>query len=105
HGATRKNIEASKRTFFDNDVTVNIDWSDRFWLYYKPTFEGWQHLFDHELEETLTDRNFQTLNYFLCGQLADYYFCIEDQDHYFKTTFGETYDACRKCPLRINGEA
>jgi len=106
-GETRKRIKICKNYFFDNDVSGNesFGWSYRFRYYYNPTFEGWQKLFDEEIDEILSDQDFKTLNNMFCGQLADYFFCIEDQDYYFKTTFGDVYDKDRKFPLRINQES
>lgn len=105
-GETRKKIKTCKNYFFDNDISGNesFEWFYRFRYYYNPTFEGWQKLFDEEIDETLSDQDFRTLNNMFCGQIADYYFCIEDQDYYFKTTFGDVYDKDRKFPLRINRE-
>lgn len=105
-GETKKRIKICKNYFFDNNVIgiESFDWFYRFRYYYNPTFEGWQKLFDEEIEETLSDQDFKTLNNMFCGQLADYYFCIEDQDYYFKSTFGDVYDKGQKFPLRINRE-
>ncbi|EDM46991.1 hypothetical protein MDG893_16157 [Marinobacter algicola DG893] len=105
HGATRKNLRNCKSYFFDKVDCGNFSFLDKFLFYPEPTFDGWQRLFDEEVEETVTDQNVKTLNNMFCGQLADYFFCIEDQDYYFKTTFGDVYDKDRKFPLRINQES
>jgi len=104
HGATRKNLRNCQRYFFDKVDGGNFSFLDKFLFYPEPTFEGWQKLFDEDIEETLSDQDFKTLNNMFCGQLADYYFCIEDQDYYFKSTFGDVYDKGQKFPLRINRE-
>ncbi|WP_416398391.1 hypothetical protein [Allohahella sp. A8] len=103
-GATRANLHKCRKLFFDNDSNGRFRWVDRFWFYFNPTFDGWQHLFDHELNEKLSDQDFRDLNRFLCGQLADYFFSTEDQQYYFDETFGAAFDANRKFSLRINGE-
>lgn len=104
--ATKRQIKACSDYFFQgvDKKSNNFTWSDRFRLYRNPTLEGWQLLFDEEVPELLTDSDYGTLQSYFCGQLREGLFGVEDQDYYFKSAFGERYDAARKFPLRINRE-
>lgn len=103
--ATKKQIKVCRDYFLDGlDNSKHFTWSDRFRLYHNPTLEGWQKLFDEEIQEPLTDGDFRTLQYYFTGQLCKEFFGIEDQDYYFKAAFGQRYDADWLFPLRINRE-
>lgn len=103
--ATKRQIKVCRDYFLDGvDNSKHFTWSDRFRLYHNPTLEGWQKLFDEEIQEPLTDANFRTLQYYFAGQLHQDFFGIEDQDYYFKAAFGPHYEADRLFPLRINQE-
>lgn len=105
HGLNRKEIRAKKACFFDGDGCKAFGAKGQFLYERKPTFSGWQRLLDEEIEEPISDVQFCTLNEFMAGNLSSYFFCIEDQDYYFKVTFGDAYDPERRFPLRINREA
>ncbi|WP_203143420.1 hypothetical protein [Marinobacter mangrovi] len=106
HGATRKNISSCHKYFFDGiDLGGNFSLVDKFVFYPDPSFDGWQQLLDEGVGGPISDADFKTLNQYLCGQLADYFFSIEDQNYYFQATFGDVYDSERKFPLRINNES
>lgn len=104
HGHTRKEIKAKKDCFFFGKGGEAFGPIGQFIYYTEPTFDGWQRLFDEEVKEPVSDSDFWTSNRMMAGQLADYYFCIEDQDYYFKVTFGNAYDPERKFSLRVNQE-
>src|SRR5690554_8185248 len=54
--ATKKQIKVCRDYFLDGlDNSKHFTWSDRFRLYHNPTLEGWQKLFDEEIQEPLTD--------------------------------------------------
>lgn len=64
--ATKKQIKVCRDYFLDGlDNSKHFTWSDRFRLYHNPTLEGWQKLFDEEIQEPLTDGDFRTLQYIL----------------------------------------
>jgi len=105
HGATRKQIRAQRDCFFDGKGCHAFGLNGQFCLHHNPTFEGWQRLLDDEIEEPISDVQFCTLNEFMAGNLSSEFFCIEDQDYYFKVTFGDAFDPERRFPLRINREA
>lgn len=101
---TRREIKAKKDHFFHNRRIDAFGYSGRFIYYFDPTFAGWQRLFDEEMEERISDDEFWTLNRLFAGNLSSFFFCIEDQDYYFKSTFGNSYDPERRFPIRINRE-
>lgn len=104
--ASRKDIKICRDCFFDNAIrSENFRWSDRFFLYFNPTLEGWQKLFDEDIKVHMSDEDFSTLQSFFAGQLARDFFCIEDQDYYFKAAFGHVYDPKKRFALRINRES
>ena len=104
--ASRKDIKVCRDCFFDNVIrSENFRWSDRFFLYFNPTLDGWQQLFDEEIKMHMNDEDFSTLQSFFAGQMANDFFCIEDQDYYFKAAFGQVYDPNKRFALRINRES
>lgn len=106
NGGSRKDIKACKSYFFDGErLSENFRWNDLFLMHPNPTIDGWQKFFDEEVTEPLTDRNYLTLQFFLCGQLYEDYFDAEDQSYYFKVVFGEHYDENKTFPIKINKES
>jgi len=104
NGHTRKEIKAKHDCFFFGRGGEAFGPLGQFIYYTEPTFEGWQRLFDKEVKEPVSDGDFRALNRMMAGQLSDYFFGIEDQDYYFKVTYGSAYDPERKFSLRVNQE-
>ena len=106
NGSSRKDIKACKSYFFNGEIlSENFRWKDLFLMHPNPTIEGWQNFFDEEITEPLTEQNYSTLQFYLCGQLYEDYFDAEDQSYYFKVVFGEHYDENKTFPIKINKES
>lgn len=104
--ASRKDIKVCRDYFFEDvDNNTRFTWSSYFKFYCHPTLEGWQKLFDENSHMKLDDEGFSTLQSMFAGQLANSFFCIEDQDYYFKAAFGQVYDPKKRFALRINKES
>ena len=103
-GLTRKEIKQHKDCFFFGKGREVFGPVGQFYYYTEPTFQGWQRLFDEEVKKPVSDDDFRALNWMMAGQLSSLFFCIEDQDYYFKVTYGSAYDPERKFSLRVNQE-
>lgn len=101
---TRREIKAKKDHFFHHIRFHAFGYLGQFVYHFDPTFEGWQKLFDEEITDPISEGEFWTLNRLMAGNLSSYFFCIEDQDYYFKATFGNTYDPERRFPIRVGRE-